>query len=141
MRIRIADDVQKSAVWRIHRARHGWIGDWNKDTKCWISSKNNQIVATLREQTYLIGDFEKNETWLFNLWVRKSFRGQKLGQKLIATYLQKQNPSRVFIDCKRSLRKYYEELGFCDEIKLTEKQRKQIGIHDEPNQIVLMREI
>lgn len=134
-----ATDEEQKAAWRIHRARHSWIGDWNAFSHCWIATENGQIVSTLREQFYPGGEFGEKERWIFNVWVRKGWRGKKLGQKLIQFYLDTKDPPIIFLDCRESLEPYYQKLGFTERVSLTPEEKAKILITDEPSQVILCR--
>ena len=126
-----ASKEEKDAVRRIGIAAHKWVGAWSDKDSCWIVLNGSQIVATVREKFHPgKGFFRGNEKWIFNVWVRKNWRGKKLGQQLMSFYLEDAKPDTVFLDCKPSLEKYYNVLGFVEKIEPTLEEREHFELGD-----------
>ena len=64
---------------------------------------------------YINWNIKNNQLTLDNLYIKREFRKQGLGKKMINKFMSELKTSRfkeVRIDCPESLRKFYENLGF-----------------------------
>ncbi len=104
------------------------LPDWF-ETKRWKNAKTQEYLDEI-ENFYAIFDKEKmvgaaqivfraytNKCHLGSLYIDKTYRGKKLGQKLLLELLKSAKSKKVYLDTsKKHLISYYKELGF-QEIK------------------------
>lgn len=85
--------------------------NFDKQTHYFLENGKKQIAGTINTI-----EINPNIAEISGLFIKKNFRGQKLGHLLITEAMQKIKAKRVYTACKKELAPYYEKLGF-EEIK------------------------
>jgi len=75
--------------------------------------------------TLAIKEYSDRVAQLNSLEIKKKFRGEKLGYKLIRGVMAKTKSKRIYIICKKELKDYYQILGF-EEVKKVPKELEKM---------------
>ncbi len=82
------------------------------------AKKDGKIYGFVREK--IIGESHK----ISSLWVLRKSRGQHLGHKLLKALIKASKAKRLYLSCQKTLKDYYESIGFVEIKKLPEELDK-----------------
>jgi len=132
MKIRKAQKKDLNKLIKLEKESHKEITWWSplnlsefqkliRKRLVYVTEDKKEIIA------YLNGNVKDNQLFLEDIYVKKEFRNNGIGKKLIKFFLadwKKSKFKEVRLDCPERLRKFYEKFGFKTTALIMKKKLK-----------------